>query len=133
MAYEILVGAHLSVEAVVAGKALLLQLEKEMPIVGAFWQFISDSEVWKLVIASPDVREEGPRKIYSKIQRAILRNATGSPFIGINSIVVIEHTKPLIKHLRTKAKSGVIEPDTRYSSNIASGQFVEDIHLYKIS
>ena len=48
---------------------LLEALEKEpFPMTAAFWQYVSDAETWRLVIATPLVDEIGYIAAYTRIQ-----------------------------------------------------------------
>jgi hypothetical protein len=69
MAEETVVKEILTKEIIEAGADLTRRLdEASLKVSASLWLYIPDSNLWRLIIASPTVRKNGPKKVYQKIQ-----------------------------------------------------------------
>ena len=68
MAQEAMVTETLSQEMIDAGRELTRRLDHRLRISAALWLYLAEPDRWRLIIASPNVKETGPRKVYQLIQ-----------------------------------------------------------------
>src|SRR5262245_20790088 len=82
------------------GERLLAALdEAAVPIRSAFWYYVPEQGIWRLVLASPLVSSDGPNKIYSRIQSAL--RALGSTEISLSDIWLVKDSEPLVRLIRS--------------------------------
>lgn len=134
MAEETLVKEILTKEMIQAGADLVRRLdEAHLAVNASLWLYIPDINLWRLVIASPAVKEEGPKKIYQKIQ-SVLSQASDDAFkVTLSDISVVENSDPLITLLRTSVTTGIGISGLRFSRSTINGHFIEDAHLYRVT
>lgn len=131
MAKEALVGQMLSPEMVKAGRALLEQLDtRPIHVTGALWLFLPEAFTWRLVFAAPEVRLEGPKKVYSKIKSASAKLPADSWTVSISDISVSDDRAPFIQALRMLVN--VEGGEVRVSRSSINGMFVEDALIYRM-
>lgn len=59
-------------ESIENGEKLIKKLEeRKFPIIAAFWRYIDEEGLLRLVIVSPFVGQEGPLKTYGYIRNAV--------------------------------------------------------------
>lgn len=135
MVETVLVGDQLTTEMINFGKALLLRLEKlNVPVRGQFWLFLPDQRLWRLIVASPETRIEGPRAMYRKIQTAIKKMPAGTPIVGVSDITVVDEKWPLFDVLRrtvSTGNSGVA--GVRFTRNVINGHMIDDAYIYRLN
>jgi hypothetical protein len=91
MAEEAMVKESLTKEMIQAGADLTRRLDDaRLRVNASFWLYISDSNLWRLIIASPAVREAGPKKVYKKIQSVLPKTDKNELSILLKDISVIE-------------------------------------------
>ncbi len=79
MAEETVVKEMLTQEMIQAGAEITRRLdEAHLEVRASLWWYIPDKNLWRLIVASPAVRLDGPKKVYQKIQ-TILSTTYGSP------------------------------------------------------
>ena len=116
MAEEVVVRQMLTNEMIERGAELTRQLDcAPIEVIASFWLYISESEKWRLIIASPQVTKNGPKKVYRKIQDVLAKIPEESPRISLMAI------KP-------EGTSGV-----RFSRNVINGQLIEDAYIYRMT
>jgi hypothetical protein len=94
MAAPILVGPD-----VAGGAQLLAKLDQErLPIVAAFWRYLTSESDWRFVNALPLVDREGSLPVYERIQAA-LQQLPGVR-ISLREIVAVGEQEPIVRHLR---------------------------------
>jgi hypothetical protein len=90
MAKEILVKRVLTQEMIDAGEELIGLLDREgLEVRTSFWGYLLDLDTWRLVIASPKVKTEGPRKVYKEIQAILSKMPGDKKRISIKDIRVV--------------------------------------------
>lgn len=133
MAQELLVGDQLTPDMIKSGGLIVAALDKLNLIVkGAFWLLLPDQHVWRLVIASPEVRRVGPKAVYRKVVSALQRLPSEASPIGTKDISVVEDRDPLVVLLRSMVATGPGISGVRFSRNVINGQLIEDAYLYRI-
>ncbi|MEZ9894122.1 hypothetical protein AB4356_17295, partial [Vibrio lentus] len=100
----------------------------------ALWFFMPEERIWTLLIASPLVTQEGPKRFYKKIIEANRSSKISDKVISINNISVTSPVEPLIQVINS-----MINTDSesingiRFSRNTFNGVFIEDCHIYRSS
>lgn len=131
MAEETLVTSFLSEEKIQAGVALVEGLDKRNILVsGAFWFFVPEIGSWRLIIASPSVSVEGPKKIYQKIQSTLHRMDEPKPELA--EISVLSPKDPLIALIRLLVRTGPMSR-LRVSRSSVNGVFIHDALIYRMN
>lgn len=134
MAQELLVGEQLTPDMIKSGELLIAALDKlNLLVKGAFWLLLPDQHVWRLVIASPEVRLQGPKAVYRKIVAALHKLPAEATPIGMKDISVVEDKNPLLLTLRRAVSTGSGISGIRFSKNVINGQLIEDAYLYRVA
>ena len=132
MAKEILVTELLSEQMILAGSKLIDKLDNSScRVKAAFWMFLPEEKTWKFIIASPLVKEEGPRKYYKRIVDAN-KEADGN-IISLNDISVSDVDNQLIQLLKFAISTGDSISNIRFSKNTINGVFIDDTHIYRMN
>jgi len=101
MAEEVVVKEILTKEMIESGAELTRLLDQAQLMVSAsLWLYIPESNIWRLTIASPEVRTCGPKKVYQKIQSILSQIPEEQPSVGLKDISVVENDNALISLLR---------------------------------
>ncbi len=134
MAQELLVGEQLTPDMIKSGELLVAALDKlNLLVKGAFWLLLPDQHVWRLIIASPEVRLHGPKAVYRKIVAALQKLPDEVTTIGTKDISVVEDKNPLVLRLRSAVSTGPGISGIRFSKNVIDGELIEDAYLYRVA
>lgn len=121
----------LTEEMVSAGESVILCLDRyKLIITSALWFYIPDANQWRLVLATPEFRLEGPRRIYKKIQTALTK--LKEPKLQLKDISVIHSDDPLIVLFRTAIRTGPGISHIIFSGSVINGVPIEGAHIYRI-
>jgi translation initiation factor 2 beta subunit (eIF-2beta)/eIF-5 len=134
VAEEVLVKESISRDMISAGDRLARHLvASELPIDGLLWHYVTESNSWRFVVASPEVSASGPKNVYQRI-RAIIEQMPQSDEQVVNwdDIFVVDTKDPLIKLLRQAVHTGKGVAGTRFSRNVVNGVLIEDAYVYKL-
>ena len=132
MAKNILVTESLSDSMIKAGAKLIERLDLEKSQVeSAFWLYISDEKIWKLIIASPLVDSEGPRKFYKRIVAANESAEKDEGIISLNDIGVTNTSNQMVLVLKIAIGTDDGISGIRFSRNTINGLFIEDSYIYR--
>jgi len=72
MVTEVLVKESLSEQMISAGSDLIRRLDEAgLKVSGALWFYDTDSNDWRLIIVSPDVRVKGVKTVYEEVQSVV--------------------------------------------------------------
>jgi hypothetical protein len=133
MVTEMVVKESLSTEMISAGAELTRRLDQMNFIVSAsLWFYLSDINSWRLIIATPEVRVNGPKKAYKQIQSAIAKMPENQPKIALKDISVVDSQDPLISLLRMFGRVEGIS-GVRFSNNVINGVPIEDAYIYRLT
>jgi len=114
------------------GKDLIEALDKtEFKVDASLWFYSSDSDEWQLLIASPFVEENGPRKSYGFI-RSVLAQPSPPSGISLKNVSVLSPKHQLIKLLRMAITTGPGISNIRFTRNVVSNTLIEDAYIYRI-
>ena len=114
------------------GKDLVEALDKtEFKVDASLWFYSSDSDEWRLLIASPFVEENGPRKSYGFI-RSVLTQPSLPSGISLKNVSVLSPDHQLIKLLKTVFSTGPDIAGIRFTRNVINNTLIEDAYIYRI-
>lgn len=117
-----------------AGEELTKYLDQtHFEIDASLWLYNPESNTWRLIIASPEIRIHGPRKAYSRIQSLLSKKPDINQTISLNDISVIEDRDPFITILRSVIKTGRKITKIRFTRNTINGMFIEDALIYRVT
>jgi hypothetical protein len=134
MAEETVVKEMLTQEMVQAGAELTRRLdEAHLEVRASLWLYMPDKNLWRLIVASPAVRHDGPKKVYQQIQTILSKMSDKTWKIPLHDISVVEDSDPLIASLCTSigTKDGI--SGRRFSRDTINGHFIEDAYIYKMT
>lgn len=133
MAEEILVKEPLTKDMIVAGDVVLHTLETaKYPLDALFWLYTSESNIWRLTIASPSVDKAGPLKSYAQLRQALAGSAVVlSPLVAFE-FSIISSDDPLVSALVLLSKKSNIAGQ-RFSRGYFYWVYVEDIYVYFVN
>jgi hypothetical protein len=116
-----------------AGEALLNKLdETEFDVKAALWFYMPDSEEWRLILASPTVDSDGPKKAYEKVQSELQGLDQGYE-LSLQNISLISPSDNLIKVLKSAVKTGKKISHIRFTRNVINNVFIEDAYIYRLT
>jgi hypothetical protein len=131
---EILVGSILTQDMIDAGAQLTEHLDKANILVhAALWFYLADSNTWRMIFALPEVRIDGPKKVYKKVQTLLKKTPEDQPTIALRDITVMDDLDPLIKLLKIALKTSSGISGIRFSKNTINGQLIEDAYIYRLT
>ncbi len=133
MVTEVLVNEALTSEMVSAGAELAQHLgSSALKIDGLLWLFSTENNTWRFVIASPEVRVYGPKKIYQNVREVIDSIAKNEQKIPFESIFVLDSSDQLIQLLRQATCTSSNLSGVRFSQNVINGVLIDDAYIYKL-
>lgn len=134
MATEVVVKESLSSEMISAGAELTRRLDDARFIVSAsLWFYIHETNTWRFIIGSPEVRTHGPKKAYKQVQSVISSIPEEQPKIPLKDITVVDsNDDPLIALLRVAVRTGDENSGIRLSRHAINGVLIEDAYIYRI-
>ena len=124
----------LSKEMIRAGAELTRLLDDSgLTVSASFWLFLPESNMWRLIIASQEVDEHGPRRVYEKIQSVLQGTHQKAKAITLAEISAVDSNDKWVSVLRKAIRTGHGVSGTRFSRNTIDGHFIEDAYIYRIT
>ena len=118
---------------VAAGAALTRKLDElGWPVAASLWFLFTDVEQWKLILASPEVADKGPREAYKVIRDAISGLPEEEPHVSLQDILVIDPRHPLVQLMSAATGTGPDLSQMRLSQNGINGTLIEDALIYRM-
>lgn len=134
MVTEVVVKESLSSEMISAGAELIRRLDGTRFIVTAsLWLYIPEISAWRFIIASPEVRTQGPKKAYKQVQSVLSKMPEDQPKIPLKDVTVIDSNDPLVSLLRVAIRTGEGISGIRFTRNVINGVLIEDAYIYRIT
>jgi hypothetical protein len=131
MADEILVKEQLTDKMIKAGKRLLHRLDSvSLEVVAAFWLYTSETNKWQLIIATPQVDIEGPRKLYGQIRQVLRDGPHKDSELDLLDITVFSPSEPLVRAIASIRNLTNDISGKRLTRSNLNGVYVEDIYIY---
>ncbi|PFY72530.1 hypothetical protein [Bacillus wiedmannii] len=116
------------------GALLIENLDSnKFPVSSAFWIYNSESELWRLIIATPLVDVLGTKNAYIQVNK-IIHKLGDNIDIPLQSISVISPKHMLVKVLRKaiQTEKNAIS-SIRFTNNTIGNSFIEDAYIYRMS
>ena len=136
MVKEVVVTDYLTQEMIEAGVELIRRLDNDanLDVRAALWLYVTESDAWRLMIATPELKVVGPRKLYQKIG-SLIKEIDGHSKISLGDISVIDSNDPIIRALKVAIKSEQTDIDNgiRLTRNAIGGQYIEDVYIYRLT
>lgn len=134
MAEESLVKPDLTTEMIDAGRRLLEFLDRQKFRARAcFWFYFPDSDRWRFVVASPEVRVRGPHAGYRKVQALARRVPGAADLFAPGDVTVVKDNDPLVVLLPKAISTGPGISGIRFTSNSVNGRFIDDAYIYRLT
>lgn len=134
MAKDILVMDSLSDQMAEAGARLVERLDDDnAEVKSAFWLFSSENNKWKLIIASPLVGSEGPRKFYMRVDAANKKADADEVIVSLHDIEAVNTNNQIVELLNSSVETGDSLSGIRFFRNTINGVFIEDAYIYRTS
>jgi hypothetical protein len=129
-----LVGEIVPAYAVNAGSELLRSLDKaHLKIRAALWVRRGQSSEWALEFATPLLRAEGPKRLYTAVQAELRKlEKRGNSTISLASVRVVSPDDELLRQLRLavstppSAIAGI-----SFRGNVVNGRLLPDCYIYR--
>lgn len=114
------------------GEKLVRELEaKNFPISAAFWRYLDEEELWRLVIVSPVVAREGPLRTYMQVSKLVDELGDSVQF-GLSDITVMSPLSSQFRDLRrTIEGAGAGRVRIASAAEMPRGLAFEDFYLYR--
>ncbi len=120
-------------ELVEKGKNLLEELDaSNVKVDSALWFYFSEQGFWKLMLSIPDVKKEGPKAGYEKIQKALSKLGAGQA-PALDDVVVAKPDAPLLRLLKIAVRTGPGISGIRFTNNVINGQLIPDAYIYRLT
>jgi hypothetical protein len=114
------------------GKKLIEELDKtNFSVRAALWFYLADSDEWRLLIASPYVEKEGPKKSYNFIQSVLAKLSTPSE-VSLRNISAVPPSYDLIKLIRRAIRVGPGISGIWFTGNVINNVLIDDAYIYRI-
>lgn len=125
MAEEILVRTSLNDQMLEAGTKLLQDIkDANFDIMAAFWLFFVEAGEWRLVLVSPRVDSDGPRKLYAELSERL--------YDGKEKVYGLDIMNITFMSLNDKIVGALAGANWSYKRSLGyglSGQRLYDVHL----
>jgi hypothetical protein len=130
VAQELLVIQQLTEEMIKAGGDLVRLLDSRRFLVrAALWLYSSEKSEWRLVLATPEARIEGPKRIYKRLQSALAKEGSSLP---LSALTVVDTQDTLIQSLGSVMRVDGVSGN-RFSRNTINGRYIEDAYIYRLT
>lgn len=133
MVTEVVVKESLSSEMISAGAELTRLLDESgFPVSASLWLYLYETNAWQFVIATPGVRDNGPRKAYDDIHSVHAKMPDIESKIPYRYITVVDAASdPLISLLRPLFNTGATHK--RFTHTVINGVLIEDAYIYRVT
>lgn len=121
-------------EDIKAGESLIEALdEADFRATAALWLYSSERGQWRLVVASPEVHERGPRRAYTRVQSILARSSLAiSRRISLRDVSLVSPQHGLIRLLSSAISTGPGISGIRFTANTIDNVFIEDAYIYRL-
>jgi hypothetical protein len=111
------------------GKVLLDELQRQgIQIEAALWLYDTDSEEWRLSIASSELLRRSREEAYAVIQNALM--AIPKRSITLSNVTISALSDPIVKALRSVITIDSVGAGIRISRSAFNNVYIEDAYIY---
>ncbi len=103
-----------------------------MKIEAALWFYFREQETWKLMLSIKGVEKDGPKSIYNKLQKIIVK-AKIRGTLSLSEIVLAKPKSPLLNLLKMAVRTGPGISGIRFTGNVINGQLIPDSYIYRLN
>ncbi|MGH2361825.1 MAG: hypothetical protein ACRDGM_14960 [bacterium] len=129
-----MVKPDLTTQMIDAGRQLLELLDRQKFRARAcFWFYFAESDRWRFVIASPEVRVRGPHAAYRKVQALARKVPDAAEVFAPGDVTVVKDNDPLIVLLGKAISTGPGVSGVRFSNDSINGTFIDDAYIYRLT
>jgi hypothetical protein len=116
-----------------AGQHLVEDLDNAgKNIHSALWYYMPDSESWRLLLATPEVKSAGTRTLYEWIDRRLETDPKRYGPLRLDHISVVDVDFPLVSVLRSAIQTSPTDvSNIRFTHNWINSEFIEDSLIYR--
>ena len=112
-----------------SGEQLLRLLRKRrFPFRAALWIYLSEAEEWRLFLAVPRARAQGPKKLYTRLQGVL---AQESDLLPLSALAIVDARDPLMYAVGPGIEVGDAVGH-QFSSGIINGRYFENAYVYSL-
>ncbi len=125
---------QLTKEMVEKGKLLVRRLLKtDLQVTAAIWLYYEEPEKWRLMIATPKVREKGPRFVYSAIQDIVRNGSEDYSPVSLSDITVVKPDNQTVQLIRKVFDPTGEIAEIRFTGNAIDTHYIEDALIYYLA
>ncbi len=134
MAEEPKVKPDLTAAMINAGRQLLELMDREtFRVPACFWFYFPESDRWRFVVASPEVRVRGPHAAYRKVEAIARRVPSAGDVFAPGDLTVLKDNDPLVILLRKAISTGPGISGIRFTNNAINGTVINDAYIYRLT
>jgi hypothetical protein len=127
-----MVSNTLTEEQIKAGEALIKEADaSKMKIEAALWFYFQDQESWKLMLSIKGLEQEGPKSVYNKLQKIIVK-AKIKENLTLSEIALAKPKAPLLDLLKIAVHTRPGISGIRFTGNVINGQLIPDAYIYRL-
>jgi hypothetical protein len=128
-----MVNTNLTKEMIETGAGLIRKLDESgIKPDAVFWFYFPDKQAWKLVIAEVKVGKQGPKEMYSQIQRILAKFPKEISGLSLDDVALAKPDAPMVSLLRVALRTGPAIGGIRFKNNVINGTVVEDAYIYRL-
>ena len=129
-----MVKPDLTAQMIDAGRQLLELLDqKKFRTRACFWLYFPETDRWRFVLASHEVRVRGPLAAYRKVQALARKVPEATEVFAPGDVTVLKDNDPLVVLLRKAMSTGPGISGIRVSNNSINGTFIDDAYIYRLT
>ena len=106
--------------------------ENKMEFDAAFWLYSSDWEAWRLVIAHAELGELGPRKLYRRIHKVMMKFQDEISGLALENITLFMPDNPIASAIRKAIRTGPGVSSIRLTNTGINGILIEGAYIYRV-
>lgn len=124
----------LTAEMIDIGSRLTDALDRlGLPITASFWLFESESNDWRLRIATPEYETRGSLEVYGKIAEGIRAIGLSQTEFPLRNVGLINSKDKLVHALKEVFKDGPAIAPMRWGRGAIHKCYVDDAYIYRVT
>lgn len=124
----------LTPEMISIGSRLTAELDRMgLPIIASFWLFESESNNWKLRIATPERETRGSVAVQEKIKEAIKAIGLSHEEFALRNVGLVWSNDKLVLALQEEFKEGPATTPIWWGRGAIRKVYVDDAYIYRVN